>query len=408
MNNSKNKTRKKASAAFPWIIVIGSFLFTFLFFFLLLIFWTENNFGVGLSVQQILVNAFSPYYGMDTKLCFSLSQRALYAMGTGIIFCLYFSGFFIRWFLSKKKCFSEMDPKERKDAIHCRLAPFYRRNKILVCLLTLFLFIADCAIMEQKFGIINFLYSGVQMSGIFDHYHVPNKKDIIAPDQKRNLVLIISESLEETYSRKEIFGEDLLAELGTWRDRGESVQNWISVGGTNWTMASLISVLYGIPRRFVWERKDFGDKSAFQVLRTARSIFHVLNEQGYEIVFAEGSSLAFSGRDNLFRSFPWMKTLSYENLYSEKEYQDFIKKNDPYSWGIHDKIVLDYAQKEIGAPCRRGSSVCACRSVARYAWNGRISRSGSGAQVRGFSRRCPRTIPYDLEVCPDRVRYSRQ
>lgn len=346
IKDNKKEARKHFFVSFSWIIAIWSLLFTLFFFFLLLIFWTESNFGVGLSIQQILVNLFSTLYGMDTELCISLAKRALYAIGTGIIFFLYFSGFFTRWWLSKKRCFSGMDARERSELIHSRLTRFYHRNKIICLCFTLILFLVDCRITEKRFGIVNYLYHGVQMSGIFDNYRVPDPLEIIAPSQKRNFVLIISESLEETYSREDIFGEDLLSEITALKNRGESAKNWVQVDGTNWTMASLIAVLYGIPRRFVWDEKDFGDKGSIQVLRQARSIFHVLNEQGYEIVFVEGSNLAFSGRDRLFRNMPWMKTLSYVDLSQKDEYLNFIKTNQPYSWGIHDRIVLSNARKE--------------------------------------------------------------
>ncbi|MDO5581307.1 MAG: LTA synthase family protein [Planctomycetia bacterium] len=212
--------------------------------------------------------------------------------------------------------------------------------------MTVLVFLSACFFVQLKFHVAEYLIYGSQKTVIFDNYCTPDKAEIAAPAQKKNFVWIISESLEESYNQKEIFGEDLIAELTALQDQGLSVPNWVQVDGTGWTIASLISSLYGVPRRIVWNNRAFSENSCVKILRQSQSVFHVLKDQGYEIVFVQGDSLTFAGRNYLFENFPWVKALSRENLSKTPEYQAFIKKNKPYNWGVHDQLVFDNAEKE--------------------------------------------------------------
>src|SRR5207248_2066007 len=77
-----------------------------------------------------------------------------------------------------------------------------------------------------------------------EHYVDPKSVtfDVIKP---KNLILIYVESLENTYSDKQLFGYDLLHSLHELK--GISFKNYIQMPGTGWTIAAMVSTQCGVP-----------------------------------------------------------------------------------------------------------------------------------------------------------------
>ncbi len=366
MKTSCNSTNiKKTFLNFYCIILFHSILFTLFLFLFFIILWIEKHFGSRLSIHQILNNIFSPTVGADPELIRSLSKRIINVSLSGILYFLFFSGILQFWFdFIRKRLFSPRSKKETKqtdpscqeisseklinrpEEIQIQKSDIIRKAKLWSLIIPVILFFLTCFLAEKKFRIIDYFWYGAQSTPMFDCYRVPDRSEIIAPAQKRNFVWIISESLEETYSQKDLFGEDLITELTSLKDQGLIVPNWVQADGTEWTIASLISSLYGIPRRHVWNGHAFSQNVNVKILENTRSVFHVLNDNGYKIVFVQGDDLAFAGRNYLFANFPWMKGLSYKDLSRTPDYMEFIKHNQGYSWGVHDRLVLKSACQE--------------------------------------------------------------
>lgn len=176
---------------------------------------------------------------------------------------------------------------------------------------------------------------------IREQYAVPSEQRILFPEKKRNLILVLAESAERTFSDPDLFEDNVMPELDRLARENLSFTGHVQVPGTEWTIAGITSFLFGIPLRL--PLFDWNNYSLFDTfLPGAESLLETLSREGYEIVFLLGSDASFSGKRNLFRVHaPEAAVCDLNHL---KATRDDVESNSGTGWGVSDHYLFDRAR----------------------------------------------------------------
>ncbi len=190
----------------------------------------------------------------------------------------------------------------------------------------------------------NFHLKPEQVSKVqyFDlNYEYP---DVSKTADNSNLVILYVESLENSYSDKKLFKENLIEELSNIKS-GKSVKYFYQIPGLGYTFSSLISTQCGIPllqiTKSYIDSKDL--KGINKFLPNLTCLTDILAKHGYENIFLSSDYLQNSLTDRFLLSHNYTKMYGLKELTamgyktSKKAYHN---KNE-WSGGIHDDVLLD-------------------------------------------------------------------
>lgn len=167
---------------------------------------------------------------------------------------------------------------------------------------TIALFISDIPISEYIHILKNEPEKSASYSKFFvENYVNPDSVKITAPEQKRNLILIYLESMETTFSDKAHGGNqdtNLIPEITQLAQQninfGKS-KNHIGGGvdsyGSGATFAAMLSRSLGIPFVVNYDKTP--------ILHHYKSLYKILNENGYRQIFFQGNPGCFKEFRNL-------------------------------------------------------------------------------------------------------------
>ncbi len=189
---------------------------------------------------------------------------------------------------------------------------------------------------------------------IQDNYVDPRNTIISFPEQKRNLVYIFLESMENTFMSKEQgggFGYDCIPELTDIALKYTNFSNTDKLGGgypsagSTWTMGGIFAQTSGLPIKNITGSENLnvtlGNQGGFSSM--AYNLEDILAEEGYNQCFLIGSDATFGGRKAYFESHGKCNIWDY-NTAKELGYID----SDYYVWwGYEDKKLFTYAQEQL-------------------------------------------------------------
>ena len=160
-----------------------------------------------------------------------------------------------------------------------------------------------------KLEVINYI-SGLthETDFIKEQYVDPNTAKLTFPQEKRNLIYIFLESMENTYADTSAGGlitQNFIPELTKLAEENVSFSNKdiglggaVSYTGTTWTAAAMVSQTSGIVVKVPLSADTYGGEDEF--IPGIVSIGEVLEQQGYRQTLLLGSDAAFAGRDSYF------------------------------------------------------------------------------------------------------------
>lgn len=168
-------------------------------------------------------------------------------------------------------------------------------------------------------------------------------KDISAPKQKRNLLLIYVESLEASYSDRQLWGKDLVGNLNQETVGWANFRAYRQAYGTGWTMAGIVSTQCGIPLKPVtlFDRNR-QEEHISSFLPNAICMGDVLLKNGYKNVFMGGASLSFAGKGK------FLEGHGYTELWGKEDWEKAGEK-EFHEWGIYDDALIAQAKKKLDA-----------------------------------------------------------
>lgn len=307
--------------------VMRFFIYWLSFFMLQLGVWVEHKFETP-SFDQILYHFQYGVDGLvdaDQSLFLNFLKNVIFAPVV-IVFILYF----IRHLLARKQYF---------EAGSKRLQTFWA-GRFVVERGSLILLIACAMMLLTKVSFWEH-FQQMQYSNFIDKHYV-EPVNIREPKEKRNLVLVYVESLEATYSDKEIFGDDLLSSLNESTAGWASFSNFSQTTGTNWTIAGIVSTQCGVPLRpyaGILQRNEVGEKAGV-FMPGITCLGDVLRKAGYKNVFLGGASGSFAGKQKfLFKH-------GYQEIYGREEWKA-LGESEFNDWGLYDDRLLQRAKKKL-------------------------------------------------------------
>lgn len=170
------------------------------------------------------------------------------------------------------------------------------------------------------------------------NYVAASSSTVIAPEERKNIMLVFMESMEQTFSNGRFCGANLIPFLSETASFNISFDNYRDGYATNWTQASLVAAMTGIPSSYLYGRKsqgkDLNDAGAGlkNWMRGVYSIGEILRDNGYERLFVQGGSLAFSGTGDFLNEHGFKG-----RAFGTAELKEYGKSET--SWGIEDRDI---------------------------------------------------------------------
>lgn len=191
-------------------------------------------------------------------------------------------------------------------------------------------------------------------SNLYESYYAdPEEVSISFPEEKRNLIYIILESMETSYLSQDLGGamsENLIPELYQLAENNLCFSNstakvggYYTTSGATWTIGSMVAQTAGIPLKTPTEDCNQYGVNGERFLPGAVTIMDLLSEAGYYQALMVGSSANFGGRRSYYQQHGVDKIY---DLYTARE--DGIVPSDYYVWwGMEDLHLFEYAKQEL-------------------------------------------------------------
>ncbi len=170
------------------------------------------------------------------------------------------------------------------------------------------------------------------------------------PSQKRNLIHIYLESVENSYFDQSIGGygkHNLMPELQQLSQEGISFSHNNQFGGphqtygSGWSVAAMVNMMSGIPLKVAMNGNDYGKSGYF--LPGIYNLGDLLHDNGYNQTVMFGADATFGGVDVYFKSHGKF------NIFDVKHARNvgLIPKDYNVWWGFEDEKLYAFAKDEI-------------------------------------------------------------
>lgn len=232
----------------------------------------------------------------------------------------------------------------------CKLAKRVNVYENILLVSIVMLLIVRLYSMSLEVGIIDYIGEVTQSSSIFEEEYVDPETVDICFEDKRNLIYIYLESMENTYADIESGGAkniNYIPNLMKLANDNISFSDTNDFGGlfrsagTEWTMGALLGGATGVPYKLPIEGNSAGEYEKF--LPGIVSIGEILEENGYNNYFMCGSDATFGGRKLFFEQHGNYEIIDYYTAIEEgiipEEYYEF--------WGLEDCKLYEYSKKKL-------------------------------------------------------------
>ena len=221
--------------------------------------------------------------------------------------------------------------------------------------LVLALFLLGYAAVDVE--LTDYVWQVLTRSRLYEEEYVsPDSVQITFPEEKRNLVYIMLESMETTYLSQELGGAsdvNLIPELTDLAKEGinfshnDGIGGFHATNGASWTIGSIVAHSAGIPLKTPegvddWQN-GYGKEGIF--LPGAASITNILDDAGYYTSFLCGSDASFGGRKTYYLTHGMDKIY---DIYTARK-DGIVPKDYFVWWGMEDLHLFEYARQELTA-----------------------------------------------------------
>ncbi len=199
-----------------------------------------------------------------------------------------------------------------------------------------------------KLGIFEYVFVNSMSSNFIKENYV-NPSDVnIEFTNKKNLIYIILESVENTYAAKEDGGfmkDSLIPNLTKMANDNISFSDTNKLGGglyldgTSFTTASILAQMSGVPLKLDIDKIN---KYDFKKFYEGITLGDILYENGYENYVIMGSNSEFGAIDGLYKNHHYNVSDLNTAIAKGKMTQD-----DIVWWGYSDSDLFKYAKEEL-------------------------------------------------------------
>ena len=189
-----------------------------------------------------------------------------------------------------------------RDYTGGKVCKFFREHYIR---LSAYLLVGALMFFSVQLNVASYLVTTSTPSDFVEENYVKPEQSILKfPEQKRNLIYIFLESMENTYAQDpdgDGVANDYISQLAQLADvnvnfsESQGLGGALNYDGTTWTASALVSQTSGLPVKVPLLSGNFGGEDV-PYMPGITSIGSVLQEQGYKNVFLMGSDAGFGGR----------------------------------------------------------------------------------------------------------------
>ncbi|MBR7107488.1 MAG: sulfatase-like hydrolase/transferase [Lentisphaeria bacterium] len=233
-------------------------------------------------------------------------------------------------------------------AMYCVLYPVrnkrcFKSVKQGMLVLSVVVFLASAAFVNEYIPLDDWYMIFARSSLIEENFTAVPPEKVHFPE-KRNVILIIAESLEDSFSNSDDVGVDLIPQLSRLKRENLSFGGRVQCDGSGWTVAALTNIFYGMPHLSLHGQFYAQDKNRHKWKIV--SIWDYFLHHGYNCEYIQGGHISFSGKDRLFASLPQVKVTAFEQLSQDEVYK---RNTMPFSWGVDDEVMF----RSLRAECAR-------------------------------------------------------
>ena len=229
-----------------------------------------------------------------------------------------------------------------------------RRAMALVMAVLVF----SCTLFTVKLNLVDFVSAATtESSFVEDHYVDPSCTELTFPEEKRNLIYIFLESMENTFGETQAGGpvyDNFIPELTQLA--GENVNfshdgdlgGAMSFAGTTWTAAAMVTQTSGLNVQVPLDANYFGGEEGY--MPGVVSLGEILEDAGYHQTLLVGSDAEFGGRDAYFTEHGNYNIVDLKTLKD----RGWLPMDYEVWWGFEDAKLFDVAKLELSALAEQG------------------------------------------------------
>ncbi len=186
---------------------------------------------------------------------------------------------------------------------------------------------------------------------IDDNYVDPRDVSMEFPAQKRNLIYIFLESMENTYADLQNGGayeENFIPELTKLSEENENFSDSQSVlnggytmPGTTWTIGAMFGHSTGLPLNIPIQQNSMDTQDSF--FPDIVSLGDILDSAGYHQTLMIGSEASFGGRELYFQEHGDYEICDYNYAVQN----GWIPSDYRVWWGYEDKRLFEFAKNKL-------------------------------------------------------------
>lgn len=342
LNKQKMTKRHKFKIVMASLLVLGGNLLIFLMI------WIFRRYD-DVQFDQILYQLLSPAAGTNKDLVGD-------AMITVVLYGFLCAGAQIFLYATlagrAKKLFGRFKSYIKYSA--SKVAAFLRKrfmpiaSAFLVISVTVFIF---------GLNIHAYIANSIRESDLIEEEYVfPDKVDITFKE-KRNLIYIFLESMENTFADPSVGGNitnDFIPELTELANQNVSFTGEngkygaYSYVGTRWTAAALFAQTSGIVVKLPLSFDFYGSDGTY--MPNITTLGDILEKEGYQQTVLFGSDGKFAARDVYFKEHGNFNII---DIYDLNEVPDLLPEPEDDEelywkwWGCEDKYIFEHAKTEI-------------------------------------------------------------
>jgi phosphoglycerol transferase len=246
-----------------------------------------------------------------------------------------------------------------------------------ILLLTGLMLAAALGYADHKLNLAYFLFKQ-EPTTLFDDYYRRVDSSEVTFASKRNIIILLLESMEETFNDDKLFGKTIIPELRTLRNKNFSAYGYESAEGTNWTAGAMTAFLMGLPLKLPFEWNNYG-KMSREFLPGATSIISVLEDHGYRVEFFLGSSAAFGGKGNLFTTH-----LREPHIYDIDVLAGPDSQPEAGGWGLPDYVLFEKVKDHLAARAKEAPFLTLVQTVDTHGPEGGFFRNRIPAKYHDY------------------------
>lgn len=195
----------------------------------------------------------------------------------------------------------------------------------------------------NEMRVVPYIIHQFSTTQLYEEYYVdPNEVDIEFPKEKRNLIYIYMESMENTYKSP----ENLIPMITKMQDENISFKSKDGreakvLSNCDWTIASMVAQTAGVPLSIPISDNSYDRFEEF--LPGITNLGDILENNGYNQEILLGSDSEFAGTDHMFIQHGNYSIMDYERMKKDK----YIHGKYFKWWGVEDKKLYQIAKDRI-------------------------------------------------------------